>query len=72
MIWNLVICPFFKFNSIEPDQIVFVPLVDLPESLGSLYMTDSAWNGTQFLDNEGTYEVRVLGGGGGGGGYIVF
>ena len=52
--------PIFLFNSIEPDQIVFVPLVDLPESLGSLYMTDSAWNGTQFLDNEGTYEVRVF------------
>lgn len=49
--------PVFLVNSEDPDQIVFFPLIDIPESVGSLFITDNAWNGERFLTNEGTFEV---------------
>jgi endonuclease I len=47
------------FNSDPVDQIVLFPVVDLPASIGSLYVTDKAWNGTDFCTNEGVIEVRI-------------
>jgi endonuclease I len=46
------------FNSDPVDQVVLFPVVDLPASIGSLYVTDKAWNGTDFCTNEGVIEVR--------------
>lgn len=42
------------YNTDDPDQVVFVPLVDL--SAGTvIYFTDNAWSGTALASNEGTY-----------------
>jgi endonuclease I len=46
----------FLFNS-EPDQIVFFPLQDIPDTVDRLYVTDKAWNGTDFVTDEGVIEV---------------
>ena len=51
--------PIFLLNSEDPDQVVFFPLEDIPADVGSLYLTDSAWDGTDFIHSEGTYEVRI-------------
>jgi endonuclease I len=47
------------FNSDPTDQIVFFPVQPVRESVGSLFVTDRAWNGTAFAnsDEEGTIEV---------------
>jgi hypothetical protein len=50
----------FLVNSDEPDQVAFVPLVDIPDNVGSLYLTDNAYLGDDKLaTNEGTIEVRL-------------
>lgn len=47
------------FNSDPVDQIALFPLVDISPSVGSLFITNRAWNGTDFCNNneEGTIEV---------------
>lgn len=45
------------FNSDPVDQIVFFPLNNIPESVGSLFVTDRAWDGEKFATTEGTLEV---------------
>jgi Endonuclease I len=54
--------PFFLVNTLDPDEVVFLPLTDLPGNM-ELYLTDKAWNGTDLLDgvaNEGTLVVRTV------------
>lgn len=46
------------FNSDPVDQMVFFPVSDVAESVGSIFVTDQAWNGTDFVTDEGTLEVR--------------
>jgi hypothetical protein len=49
----------FLVNSDEPDQVIFFPLVDIPDTVGSLYLTDNAYLGEELATNEGTIEVRL-------------
>jgi endonuclease I len=51
----------FLVNSDEPDQVIFFPLVEIPATVGSLYLTDNAYLGDDKLaTNEGTIEVRNI------------
>ena len=43
----------------NPDAVVMVAMVDLPED-ATLFMTDNAWTGTQFTSNEGVIKVSWL------------
>lgn len=52
--------PLFLYNSDNPDQVVFFPLKDIPASVGSLFVTDNAWNGDEFLSDEGILEVCFM------------
>jgi hypothetical protein len=47
----------FLVNSDEPDQVIFFPLVDIPDTVGSLYLTDNAYLGDKLATNEATIEV---------------
>jgi endonuclease I len=51
--------PVFVLNSDAPDQVVLFPLAEIPPSVGSIYITDNAWNGTHFIETEGVVEVRI-------------
>lgn len=51
------------WNSDPVDQMVFFPVSDVPESVGSLFVTDQSWNGTHFVGEEGTLEYQVPEGG---------
>jgi endonuclease I len=42
------------YNTDDPDQVVFVPMVDLAAGT-TIYFTDNAWTGTALTTNEGTY-----------------
>ncbi|MFM1998144.1 MAG: hypothetical protein RL204_91 [Bacteroidota bacterium] len=42
------------FNYDDPDQILFVPLVDLAQGT-QISFTDNGWNGTSLTTNEGTF-----------------
>ena len=42
------------FNYDDPDQIVFVPLVDLAQGT-QISFTDNGWTGTALNTNEGTF-----------------
>ena len=51
--------PFFVVNTDDPDEVIFKALTNIPEGL-ELFLTDRAWNGTQFVegvDDEGTVVV---------------
>lgn len=50
----------YALNSENPDQVVFFPVDNIPGEVGSLFLTDNAWTGTEFLDNEGTLEVCAI------------
>jgi len=53
--------PVFLVNTDDPDEVVFFPLFDLPESM-DLFITDQAWDGSQLVEgveNEGTLVVRL-------------
>jgi endonuclease I len=50
----------FLQNSDEPDQVIFFPLAAIPETVGSLYLTDNAYLGDALATNEGTVEVRLI------------
>lgn len=47
------------FNSDPLDQIVFFTLKDLGASVGSLFVTDRAWDGQDFVTDEGILEVSL-------------
>lgn len=50
----------FGFNSVDPDQILFFPLFNIPSGVGSLFITNRPWNGEEILDGPGgTIEVSV-------------
>ena len=49
-------------NSENPDSLIFLPLVDLPQ-FSTLYVTDNAWTGNAFYMNEGTVIFTVPKGG---------
>jgi endonuclease I len=49
----------FSMKSDEPDQVIFFPLAGIPEIVGSLYLTDNAWDGEKLTTAEGTIEVRL-------------
>lgn len=51
--------PIFLVNSDDPDQVVFLPTVDINPSVGSLFLTDNPWDGEQFLSTEGTFEFII-------------
>jgi endonuclease I len=51
--------PVFVLNSDAPDQVVLFPLAEIPASVGSIYITDNAWNGTHLMETEGTVEVSI-------------
>mmetsp|Transcript_3551 Transcript_3551/g.9795 ORF Transcript_3551/g.9795 Transcript_3551/m.9795 type:complete len:541 (-) Transcript_3551:2455-4077(-) len=51
--------PMFLVNSVNPDQVVFLPTKDLDPALGSLFLTDNPWDGAKFLTTEGTYEFEI-------------
>lgn len=49
-------------NSDDPDQIGFFTLDNIRHGVGTIYVTDRPWNGTNFLENgEGTIAVRLVG-----------
>jgi endonuclease I len=48
------------FNSDPADQIVFFPINDIPGSVGSLFVTNRAWDGEGFVAEGGTLEVRFV------------
>jgi len=48
------------WNASPLNELVLYPVSRIPADVGSLFVTDRAWDGTQFVDNgEGTLEVRV-------------
>eukprot|EP00518_Triparma_eleuthera_P015774 CAMPEP_0197562116 /NCGR_PEP_ID=MMETSP1320-20131121/26344_1 /TAXON_ID=91990 /ORGANISM="Bolidomonas sp., Strain RCC2347" /LENGTH=637 /DNA_ID=CAMNT_0043123815 /DNA_START=45 /DNA_END=1958 /DNA_ORIENTATION=+ len=49
-------------NSENPDSVIFLPLVDLPQ-FSTVYITDNAWTGHAFYLNEGTESFTVPEGG---------
>lgn len=54
--------PVFLVNTDNPDEVVFLPLADIPPDM-ELFITDQAWNGTHFIEgveNEGTSMVSLL------------
>jgi len=46
----------FLINSDNPDSVTFFPFDDLPAGL-ELFLTDNAWNGLAFQNDEGTVKV---------------
>jgi len=46
-------------NSQDPDQIVWYCLNVIPAGVDYIYATDDAWNGTDFVDLEGTIKIKV-------------
>jgi hypothetical protein len=48
----------FSVISDEPNQVVFFALMDIPATVGSLYLTDNAYLGEELATNEGTIKVR--------------
>jgi M6 family metalloprotease-like protein len=51
----------WALNAVEPDEIAFFTVATIPASVGTLYLTDNAWNGTHLVDTEGTRTVRTGG-----------
>lgn len=51
--------PIFLVNSDEPDEVMVLPLVDLPAGL-ELFLSDEAWNGTHLLDGMEKEGVQVM------------
>jgi len=47
------------WNSNDDDQIVLFPVSQILEEVGSIFVTDQAWDGEQFVGNEGTLEVSI-------------
>ena len=50
---------FFFLNSVDPDEVGLFPFEDIPGGL-ELYLTDNAWTGTDFQNDEGTLQVRFF------------
>ena len=50
---------FFFLNSVDPDEVGLFPFEDIPGNL-ELFLTDNAWDGEKFQDDEGTLEVRMI------------
>jgi hypothetical protein len=51
--------PIFLMNSDAPDTLVFFALTDLSEDVGTIFVTDNAWDGTELVNTEGTMQVRI-------------
>jgi endonuclease I len=49
----------FGFNSVDPDQILFFPIFNIPAGVGSLFLTTNAWDGEALLPTGKTVEVSV-------------
>jgi endonuclease I len=50
---------FFVLNSENPDDVGFITLRDLPKGL-ELFLTDNAWNGLRFQEDEGVVSVSSI------------
>lgn len=51
---------FWIVTSGKDSAVAMFPLTNIPGTVGSLFLTDAPWNGTQFLDREGILEVRIF------------
>lgn len=49
----------FLVNSDDPDLVALFALEDITKDVGSLYVTDNAWTGSELATNEGTLEVCI-------------
>lgn len=46
-------------NSDNPDSFSMFVLTDIEATVGSIYVTDNAWTGSEFATNEGTLKLDV-------------
>lgn len=50
----------FLMNSDVPTLVAMFALENINPEVGSIFMTDNAWTGSELLAEEGTLEVRTI------------